>query len=101
MGGHYAEDNLRISERLFQVGGRLNGGGEPKSGQVDVVDLGIVYPCGQIGLVDPEFELRKSRSQNDGERRPPATGPDNRKILHNLNTLSVPSRSRRTLLLCL
>ena len=69
--------------------------------QVNVVDSRGGHARRQIGFENPKLHPGKTRSKYDGEGGAPAASADNRQILQNLNTFSVPSRSRWILLLCL
>src|SRR5258708_4502700 len=99
MRGHYAEHDLRSLERLGETRGYIHVRGNWKAGKIDVVFTGGAHALGHILFVDPKPDAAEARREHDGERRAPASGPDDGQPIQRLrplseNTFSEPARKR-------
>ena len=104
--GHDAQNHVRAFQSGREIARNLNVSGELETGKVNVVLTRHAHALRQVCFVDPEAHPRETRRQHDGKRGSPAAGAYNRQIFQDLrapkvNTLSLPARRRRILLLCL
>src|SRR5260370_42715417 len=101
MRGHDAEHDFRAIKGFGKIGSNIDICRYWTIRQIYVIDPDDGHTYRQIGFVHPQFHPGKARSQYNGDGGAPTTSADNSQILQNLNTFSVPSRSRWILLLCL